>query len=204
MIFVRYENWRKYLRYYPVTSLLIVINLVMFVLTSIDGGSRNPLTLMKYGALSDLPQFVDEAWRYFTAMFLHNGFDHLLFNSFALLVFVPPLERIMGSWKFAILYLLSGLLGNIIGLAYYERAEGYHFLVGASGAIYGAYGAYLYIALFQQQVIDESSRKTLFTLLILGILFSFTPGVSLIAHVGGLVGGFFLYGLMIRLFKHRT
>lgn len=110
----------------------------------------------------------------------------------------------MGSWKFAILYLLSGLLGNIIGLAYYERIEGYHFLVGASGAIYGAYGAYLYIALFQRHVIDESSRKTLFTLLILGILFSFTPGVSLVAHVGGLVGGFFLYGLMIRLFKRRT
>ncbi|WP_339291276.1 rhomboid family intramembrane serine protease [Paenibacillus sp. FSL W8-0187] len=204
MIFVRYENWKSYLRYYPVTSLLLVINLVMFVLTSIDGGSRNPLTLMKYGALSDLPQFVDEAWRYFAAMFLHNGFDHLLFNSFALLVFVPPLERIMGSWKFAILYLLSGLLGNIIGLAYYERMEGYHFLVGASGAIYGAYGAYLYIALFQRHVMDESSRKTLFTLLILGILFSFTPGVSLVAHVGGLVGGFFLYGLMIRLFKRRT
>ncbi|MGV2806233.1 rhomboid family intramembrane serine protease, partial [Clostridium perfringens] len=52
MIFVRYENWKSYLRYYPVTSLLLVINLVMFVLTSIDGGSRNPLTLMKYGALS--------------------------------------------------------------------------------------------------------------------------------------------------------
>ncbi|MGV2806713.1 rhomboid family intramembrane serine protease, partial [Clostridium perfringens] len=63
---------------------------------------------------------------------------------------------------------------------------------------------YLYIALFQRHVMDESSRKTLFTLLILGILFSFTPGVSLVAHVGGLVGGFFLYGLMIRLFKRRT
>lgn len=204
MIFIRYENWRNYLRYYPVTSLLLLINLVMFVLTVIDGGSRNPLTLLKYGALSDLPQFVDQSWRYFTAMFLHNGFDHLLFNSFALLVFVPPLERIIGSWKFAILYLLSGLIGNIIGLGYYERAEGYHFLVGASGAIYGAYGAYLYIALFQRHLIDESSRKTLFILLIMGLVLSFTPGISLVAHIGGLVGGFFLYGLMIRLFKHRT
>ncbi|GAB6926408.1 rhomboid family intramembrane serine protease [Paenibacillus sp. JCM 10914] len=204
MIFVRYENWRSYLRAYPVTSLLLVINIVMFIIVSFDGGSRNPVALLKYGAITDLPQFSGETWRLFTAMFLHNGFEHLLFNSFALLVFVPPLERIMGSWKFAILYLLSGLLGNIIGLAYYERMPEYTFLVGASGAIYGAYGAYLYIALFQRHVIDDTSRKTLFTLLVLGILFSFTPGVSLIAHVGGLLGGFFLYGLMIRLFKSRT
>lgn len=137
-------------------------------------------------------------------MFLHNGFDHLLFNSFALLVFVPPLERIMGSWKFGLLYLLSGILGNVIALAYYGRMEGYETLVGASGAIYGAYGAYLYIALFQRHVMDMASRRTLFTLLILGIVLSFTPGISLVAHFGGLIGGFFLYGLMIRLFKQRT
>lgn len=97
MIFVRYENWKSYLRYYPVTSLLLVINLVMFVITSLDGGSRNPVTLLKYGALSDLPQFVDQAWRYFTAMFLHNGFDHVLFNGFALLVFVPRWRESWGA-----------------------------------------------------------------------------------------------------------
>ncbi|OOC62734.1 rhomboid family intramembrane serine protease [Paenibacillus ihbetae] len=204
MIFVRYENWRSYLRYYPVTSLLLIANLVMFFITVFDGGSRNPLTLLQYGALTDLPQFEGESWRYVTAMFLHNGFDHLLFNGFALLVFVPPLERIMGSWKFGVLYLLSGILGNVIGLAYYDRMEGYHTLVGASGAIYGAYGAYLYIALFQRHVMDMASRRTLFTLLILGIVLSFTPGISLAAHFGGLIGGFFLYGLMIRLFKQRT
>lgn len=204
MIFVRYENWRSYLRYYPVTSLLLAANLVMFFITVFDGGSRNPITLLKYGALSDLPQFIEQHWRYFTAMFLHNGFDHLLFNSFALLVFVPPLERIMGSWKFALLYLLSGVIGNVIGLAYYDRMDYYTTAVGASGAIYGAYGAYLYIALFQRHVMDMASRRTLYTLLILGIIFSFTPGISLVAHFGGLIGGFFLYGLMIRLFKQRT
>ncbi|MEK3734300.1 MULTISPECIES: rhomboid family intramembrane serine protease [Paenibacillus] len=205
MIFIRYENWKSYLRYYPVTVLLLIANLVMFIITSFDGGSRNYVTLLKYGAASDLPQVSGELWRLFTAMFLHNGFDHLLFNSFALLVFAPPLERIMGSWKYVLLYLASGVLGNAIGLAYYTRQlDHYTFLVGASGAIYGVYGAYLYIALFQRHVMDEASRKMLYTLLIIGVVFSFAPGISMAGHIGGLIGGFFIYGLMIRLFKTRT
>ncbi|MNC73819.1 Rhomboid protease GluP [compost metagenome] len=74
--------------------------------------------------------------------------------------------------------------------------------VGASGAIYAIYGAFLYIALLQRVMMDESSRKTLYGLLVMGIIMSFaTPHVDYTAHIGGLVAGFFLYGLMIRIFK---
>ncbi|WP_054955440.1 rhomboid family intramembrane serine protease [Paenibacillus dakarensis] len=207
MIFVRYENWKSYLRYYPVTSLLLLANIVMFLILTFNGGSTNEFTLLEYGAVTNIEPFRSEWWRYIAAIFLHNGFDHLFFNSFALLVIVPPLERIMGSMRYALLYLLSGILGNIISVAYYNYNyvnDSVVVLVGASGAIYGVYGAFLYIALFQRNMLDEASRKMLFTLLIMGIIFSFAPGIGFMAHFGGLIGGFFIYGLMIRIFKRRT
>lgn len=204
MIFIRYENWKSYLRYYPFTSLLLIANIVMFFVMTFNGGSTNNITLLEYGAVTNLEPFRSEEWRYIAAVFLHNGFDHLFFNSFAILVITPPLERIMGTFKYALLYLMSGILGNVISVAYYTNVVGDNtILVGASGAIYGVYGAFLYIALFQNHMMDEASRKMLYTLLIMGIIFSFAPGIGWVAHFGGMISGFFIYGLLIRLFKRR-
>ncbi|MGM1046927.1 MAG: rhomboid family intramembrane serine protease [Bacillota bacterium] len=203
MIFIRYENWKSYLRYYPFTSLLLIANLVMFFILTFNGGSTNNGTLLEYGAVTNGEPFRGEWWRYIAAVFLHNGFDHLFFNSFGLLVIAPPLERILGTFKYALLYLLSGILGNIVSVSYYDKIGELALLVGASGAIYGVYGAFLYIALFQRNMMDEASRKMLYTLLIMGILFSFAPGIGMVAHLSGMVGGFFIYGLLIRLGKQR-
>lgn len=201
MIFIRYENWKSYLRYYPFTSLLLFANIVMFFILTFNGGSTERDTLLHYGAISNFEPYRSEWWRYFAAIFLHSGFDHLFFNSFALLVITPPLERIMGTFKYALLYMLSGIVGNIISVAYYTSIGKGLYGVGASGAIYGVYGAFLYIALFQRHMMDEASRKMLYTLLIMGIIFSFAPGIGFMAHFGGMIGGFFIYGLLIRLLK---
>jgi len=70
--------------------------------------------------------------------------------------------------------------------------------------IYAIYGAFLYIAVMQRAMMDEGSRKTLYGLLMIGIIMSFaTPYVNWVAHIGGLVAGFFLYGLIIRVFNIR-
>lgn len=203
MIFVRYENWKSYLRYYPFTSMLLIANLVMFFILTFNGGSTNLITLAEYGAVINDEPFRGEWWRYFAAMFLHNGFDHLFFNSFGLLVIAPPLERILGTFKYALLYLASGFLANIVSVAYYDNIGKSAILVGASGAIYGVYGAFLYIALFQRNKMDEASRKMLYTLLVLGIIFSFAPGIGWMAHLSGMAAGFFIYGLLVRLTKQR-
>ncbi|WP_059054216.1 rhomboid family intramembrane serine protease [Paenibacillus senegalimassiliensis] len=204
MIFLRYENWRSYLRYYPVTCLILAANIAMFIVLWLNGGSTNPETLVKYGAMVDFGPFAAEQWRLFTAMFLHNGFNHLFSNSFAILVFAPPLERMLGHWRYALLYLGSGLVGNAISMGVYRLDSTLHISVGASGAVYGVYGAFLYIALFQRQLMDTSSRKTLYSLLMVGGVYSLLiPQINLAAHLGGLVGGFFIYGLIIRLLKRR-
>lgn len=202
MIFIRYEKWRSYLRYYPVTCALILANVVMFIVLTLNGGSTNLYTLVEYGATVNVGPEKEELWRYVTAMFLHNGFAHLFFNCFALLVFAPPLERLMGWWRYALLYLAGGFLANLLGVAVSSRGDLGIVSVGASGAIYAVYGAFLYIAVLQRALMDENSRKTLYGLLVMGIIMSFaTPNVDYTVHIGGLIAGFFLYGLMIRVFK---
>lgn len=199
MIFIRYENWKSYLRYYPVTCLLIVANVIMFMLMTFNGGSTNIQTLVDFGAIVDVSPYKEELWRYVAAIFLHNGFSHLFFNSFALLVFAPPLERLLGWWRYAILYVVGGVIANVLTIAIIEVGT---VSVGASGAIYAVYGAFLYIAVIQRAMMDEGSRKTLYGLLVIGIIMSFaTPNVNWVAHIGGLVSGFFLYGLIIRIFN---
>ncbi|CAH0117587.1 MULTISPECIES: rhomboid family intramembrane serine protease [unclassified Paenibacillus] len=194
MIFIRYESFRKYIRIYPVTSLLLLANIVMFIVLTTQGGSRDSETLVRFGAMLNAGPYAAEYWRYFTAMFLHIGFDHLLFNCFALFVFAPPLERLLGSGKYALFYLVSGLLGNVVSEL---MATGVHISAGASGAIYGVYGAYLFIALLQRNMLDPGSRQTVYTILVFGLIYSFiVANINLWAHVGGLLAGFVLYALM--------
>lgn len=204
MIFLRYESWKGYIKYYPITTLLLAANVIMFIVLLFNGGSENPITLLKFGAIANIPPFNEELWRLFASMFLHSGLQHLVFNCFALLVFAPPLERLLGTWKYALLYLGSGFIGNLITQGYYNNLSSPTFSVGASGAIYGVYGAFLYIALFQRNKMDEASRKVMYTILGFGIIFSIgVSNINLVAHFGGLVAGFFIYGLLIRLFKQK-
>ncbi|ANF96377.1 rhomboid family intramembrane serine protease [Paenibacillus bovis] len=199
MLFVRYENWKSFLRFYPLTTLLLIANVVVFILMTINGGSRNTVTLVEYGALTNIDGY-DQWWRTITAMFVHIGFDHLLFNSFALIVFAPPMERLLGTWRYGILYFASGIIGNVISLELYRQSMDNHLAAGASGAIYGIYGAFLYIAIFQRNMIDRVSRQTIYTILGLGLVYTFImPGIGIWAHLGGLIAGFFVYGLLLRL-----
>jgi rhomboid protease GluP len=194
MIFIRYENWRSYLKQFPVTSALIIVNIIMFIILAMNGGSTNGETLVRYGAVFKWEPYVEQTWRLISAMFLHIGFEHLLFNMFALFVFAPPLERALGHLRYVILYVLSGILGNAISVFLSEWGT---LMAGASSAIYGLYGAYLFIAIFQRQALDDASRKTLYIILGLGIVQSFLMShVSWSAHLGGLAAGFILYGVI--------
>lgn len=199
MIFLRYESFWGYLKSYPVTSAIIALNLLAFALLAFTGGSTDVETLIRYGAFlqtgSD-PYGLTEPWRYVTSIFLHSGFRHLFFNLFSLLVFAPPLEGLLKRYKYAAFYLLCGVAGN---LASALLLGGNSLSVGASGAIYGIYGAYLYIALMRKAYLDEGSRKTVYTILIFGVIYSLiSPGINIWAHLGGGMAGFLLCRLFLR------
>ncbi|XEC96493.1 rhomboid family intramembrane serine protease [Paenibacillus tarimensis] len=201
MIFLRYESFRSYLKLYPVTSAILAINLVLFAVLELSGGSQNRLTLFHFGAFwtgPENPFGLAEIWRYITSQFLHIGLEHLLFNCFSILVFTPPLERLFGSVKYLVFYLLCGISGNLLSaaVAFVGSLDGYSFSAGASGAIYGVFGAYLYLALLRKNSLDEASRKTVYMILVIGLIYSvFAPRVNLWGHVGGGIGGFLLYSL---------
>lgn len=189
MIFLRAEKFRDYVRFYPVTITLIAIELIVFAILALAGGLSDGRVMLDFGAVSAQPGYSGQYWRLFTAMFLHASFEHVLFNVFALYVFAPPLERLFGHIRYALFLLASGLTGNLVSLTFEQPI----LAVGVSGAIYGLYGAYLYIILFRRGMLDAGSRKTIGVLLIIGIVYSIiVPSTSLMAHLGGLVAGFLL------------
>lgn len=202
MIFLRYESFRGYLRSYPGTSVLVLLNIIYFIVIAAKGDPSNVLHALRMGAFVSDPVYdpfgVEQPWRYIVSQFMHADFSHLFFNMFALIVFVPPLEYLLKTVRFVPFYLLCGIGGNLLS-AIMDMGFGDGDLnigVGASGAIYGAYGAYLFIALFRKSMMDSGSRKTIYILLLFGILYSIMMvRVSLWGHVGGLLTGFVLYKL---------
>lgn len=192
-MFLRRESLGQYIRLYPVISIILVINILLFVAMEVYGSSSDVMTLLRFGAMSNVP-VQPELWHYVSAMFLHIGFMHLLMNGFALYVFSAPLERIMGKWRFAVLYLVSGLLGNVVSLALHSEP---YIGAGASGAIYGVYGAYVYFALFYKSAFGQQNATTIFTIVIIGVIHSIAvPNVDLFAHLGGFSGGFAMTALL--------
>lgn len=187
------ELWRR-LKESPVVFLFILVNLIVFYVEWRRGAMISPVVMRRLGAL-DYAEVIGEGefWRLLTALFLHYGLAHLLFNLFALYVLGPPLERIVGSIRFAIAYLISGI-GSTAGvvvltlLKVLQPAE----LIGASGSVMGIVGAWAGF-LVRHRHIWGARQRLLNIVMIIVIQFLFdlyTPQVSTSAHLCGLVTGF--------------
>lgn len=126
-------------------------------------------------------------YRLLTTMFLHQrggtfGITHILFNMWALWVVGPALEQVLGRWRFLALYLLSGLGGSVL---LYLVGSPQSAAVGASGAIFGLFGAYFVIG---RRL--GGSVGPIVVLLVINLVITFSvPGISWQGHVGGLVVG---------------
>lgn len=191
MLFIRNESFRQYTRLYPITTILIGINLVMYVLTLLTGGAT-ALNLYQLGGMVTTPPTEGaEMWRWVSSIFLHGGGLHILMNTFSLYVFAPPLERLLKSKMYIFLYLGSGFSGSAFSAYFSNQAV---VSIGASGSVYGILGAYLAIILLKKEAMDAQSRQTIIVLLLLGIAGSmFMSDVNGLAHFGGFIGGFLLY-----------
>ena len=104
-----------------VTTVLIIINVVIFLLETKDGGSTNREVALKYGAQYQPLIRQGQYYRLFTAMFLHFGAYHLLFNMYALSVIGPAVDYVCGPAIFLIVYLGAGLAGNIATMILDEK-----------------------------------------------------------------------------------
>ena len=182
------------LRIAPAVAIIILINLAVFVIELHRGALNNPLMLDRLGAL-DAQAVIDkgELWRLFSALFLHDNLAHLGFNLFALYIIGPPLEKTIGTIRFAVCYLITGL-GSTAGVVLLTliRIAPRALLIGASGCIMGIVGVSAGFLLRHRHV-WQARQRLLNILLIIAIqvLFDiFTPEVSMSAHLCGLITGF--------------
>lgn len=150
--------------------------------------------MLKHGAMY-VPLMIaqGEYYRLFTCMFLHFGFDHLLNNMVTLVLIGWNLEIEIGKIKFLLIYILSGLGGNILSAWWDIQTGEYSVSAGASGAIFGLIGALLYVAIRNRGRIGDISGKGIIFMIILSLYYGFTStGVDNMAHIGGVLSGFLL------------
>lgn len=168
------------------TFLMLVNVLVIFALMEFFGSSTSLLTLVEFGAKYDPLIHQGEWWRFFTAIFLHIGFLHLFMNCLALFYLGSAVERIYGTPRFVFIYLVAGLFGSISSFAFNSQVS-----AGASGAIFGCFGALLYFGIVYRKLFFRTMGLNIIVILIINLALGFMiPMIDNSAHIGGLVGGF--------------
>ncbi|HXE38766.1 MAG TPA: rhomboid family intramembrane serine protease [Azonexus sp.] len=187
----------------PVTLLLIAANVVVFLLTLNAGAGlwhSNTGVQLAWGANFGPATQDGQWWRLGSALFLHFGLLHIALNLWALWDAGQLVERMYGHGRFIVLYLGSGLCGNLLSLVVQgnEAISG-----GASGAIFGVYGGLLIFLWLERASLEPREFRWLFRVasaftgisITLGLL---VPGIDNSAHIGGLIAGILLGMLLGR------
>lgn len=174
---------------YPVTSSLLLLTtgvfLSMLLLRGFDYESVQ--TVYDFGGVLGDEIQVDpiQSWRLLAAMFVHIGLQHFVLNMITLYFLGRIAEDLFGSKAFLALYLLSGLMGNLFVLAFSPEVVA----AGASTALFGIFGAIASLRFIARSPYIQYLSQSYTSLILINILFSFMPGISLAGHLGGLVGG---------------
>jgi len=182
----------------PFTMIFIGVNAGVFVLMCLAGGfavtSPDSAVLIGFGAKQNsLIAGQHQYWRLVTAIFIHIGIIHLLLNNYALWIIGQEIERIYGSARFVVLYLITGLIGSIGSYAFNPQATS----AGASGAIFGLFGALAAFAFRYRKEIPEflsrEIKRRVLPIIAINLVFGFSVRiVDNAAHLGGLLAGVIL------------
>ncbi len=176
---------------YIVSPILIYINVAVMLLMIVAGvHPMNPSSndLLLWGGNSRYYTMDGDLWRLLSACFVHIGLIHLLLNLNALIYVGYIVEKQIGSLRFLLAYLLTGIFASTASIFWNENVIS----AGASGAIFGIYGLYLILLLFN--VLEKSIRKAFLSSILFfvgyNLLYGFTKeGIDNAAHIGGLVSG---------------
>lgn len=161
---------------YSILAVTVLVYLVGLIWPAIDS----------YLAFNPVLAY-SEPWRFVTVSLVHGGFLHILFNMMMLYFLGVGGEKMLGHWRFLSLYVLSTIGGSVAVLSWtlVDPNSLGTWTVGASGAIYGLFGA-----LLVQQLISKVNPTSILVLLGINLIYSFTVGgVSWQGHLGGLLVG---------------
>jgi len=178
------------------TYIFIGICLALYIITALQSVNvieLNPNVLYRNGALVNFNMMDNnylELYRLVTSVFLHGGLLHLLCNLYSLYVIGPQLESFFGKIKYTIIFIGSGVIGNLLSMAFLQDT---YVSVGASGAIFGLLGALLYFGYHYRVYLSGVIRSQIIPLIILNLSIGFiATSINNLAHIGGLIGGVLL------------
>lgn len=174
------------------TYLFIAIQVIVFLLMELNGGSTNNETLLKFGAKYNVAILDGEWWRFITPMFVHIGWLHLFMNTLSLYYLGMAVEKMYGKTRFVLIYLFAGFTGTLASFLFSETLS-----AGASGAIFGCFGALLYMGASRPQIFFRTIGVNVIALVGINLLFGFSvPGIDNAGHIGGLLGGFLMTAIV--------
>jgi rhomboid protease GluP len=191
-----------------VTNILIAINVVIYVIMLIlsinaggglgDLGGINQNVIINAGAQVNILVAQGQYWRIFTAMFLHFNLIHIGLNMLTLFLIGGVVEMVYGKWRYLVIYLASGITGGIVTYFVMPPAT---LAAGASGAIFGVFGALGVFYIMNRQALGRYGAGAITNWLFwlgLNIVFGFSvPGIGIWDHIGGLVAGMVIAALLM-------
>lgn len=181
-------------------TLIIAVNIVVFILVELTGSSLDSRHLIEWGAAyTPFIQQGGEYYRLFTCMFLHFGLSHLGNNMLVLVFLGDSLERAAGKIRYLVIYLIGGLGASF--LSYHFSLEKGEAVVaaGASGAVFAVIGAMLYVLIANRGRLEDLTTGKLVFLTVLSLYHGVvSTGVDNTAHIGGFLCGLFLGMLLYR------
>ncbi len=187
----------------PVTYAILAVNLVIYLVMAVVAGGNffselinmNDLgTLVAFGAKTNELLRQGEWFRLVTPIFIHGGLLHLASNSYAIWNVGPLVEKIYGSSRYLFIYLLAGI-GGVIGSYFGGMARPAWIAgVGASGAIFGLFGALFVFGYKYRHELPQNFRKAVTSgivpVVIINLFIGFSiPAIDNAAHIGGLISG---------------
>lgn len=174
----------------PYTYFFFGLNLLIFALMALAGGSTNEPTLMAFGVKANAEIARGQWWRFVTPVFIHIGMLHLIFNSYALWIVGQQVEKLYGGARFVALYVLTGVAG-VTGSYFYHPDT---VSAGASGAIFGLFGVLLMFGIRYRSSIPPYFKRAVGTgvlpVIVINLIIGFTiPQIDNSAHIAGLLAG---------------
>ena len=175
------------------TYIFMGICIILYILSGLYSANileLNATVLYKFGALVNFDMMgnnITQLYRLVTSVFLHGGLIHLICNMYSLYVLGPQLESFFGKVKYAIIFIGSGVIGNLLSMAFLQDT---YVSVGASGAIFGLLGALLYFGYHYRVYLSGVIKSQIIPLIVLNLIIGFVgTSINNLAHIGGLIGG---------------
>ena len=177
-----------------ITYTIMVICTILYILTSLYSNSfieQKLSVLYDFGGLVNFDMLNRnplELYRLVSSIFLHGSILHFLCNMISLYVIGSQLESFFGKVKYTIIFILSGVIGNLLTLIFLQNGV---ITIGASGAIFGLLGALLYFGYHYRVYLSSVMRTQIIPIIILNLFIGVvSQGINNFAHIGGLIGGF--------------